>query len=217
MGRGGPTFVSRDRETLMLRSVPPFLLVVLLLCPASVIHAAPLVDISWTVSGGQFSGLSNGAVTGGTVRFTPFFPITTPFVTHFPGVWSLSLTQSFGAASFKATWNAGALVLTGVAFQAPSNPGTFSNVTTVSTHGFNLALVTDLVAGMGPFSPIGGSGFVSGEHSIATFAHTFTVAAGSEVRTFVPEPTTGSLIGLGLVIMGVVGGGRRAAHRARRA
>jgi hypothetical protein len=45
--------------------------------------------------------------------------------------------------------------------------------------------------------------------------HRFFV--GNEVRTFVPEPATGTLVGLGLVLMGFVGGSRGAAARARRA
>ncbi len=50
-------------------------------------------------------------------------------------------------------------------------------------------------------------------YGTATGGHVFTV--GSEVRTFVPEPATGPLLGAGLGLLGLAGGGGRIAARRR--
>jgi hypothetical protein len=198
--------------------------------------AAPLVSVSYDVTGGAFHGpSSSGAITGGSVIFTPVVPTTTPFTA--PGVWSVSLTGASGFVHISSVHSLLVLPLgagTPAVYRASFWP---QYLLSFSSNG----LVLPASYGVPRFSlrqtiytPVwyGAWGVTAaGPPDTGTcpappccpdcggpepgVEHRFYV--GNEVRTYIPEPATGTLVGLGLVLMAFAGGSRGAAARARRA
>jgi hypothetical protein len=185
--------------------------------------AAPLLSVSYEVTGGSFSGdWSSGAITSGTLAYSPTVPTSTPFTAS--GEWILSLNGPSG--SFRVTFLASARVyadeMIPVRYYTYPSDAWGQVVGPVYSNGQLLVPAPggvdfDLRGGAGPPGPttwVGAQTRVPPDFWTTLFFHRFTV--GTEVRTFVPEPATGTLVGLGLVFMGFVGGSRRAAAHARR-
>jgi hypothetical protein len=196
-----------------------FVIAVAFVVTSDTASAAPLKNVSYEVTGGTFNGLySSGAIVSGTVTYTPTVPTSTPFTTYEPGNWNLALSGPSG--TFQVTFVASALVF------SPANSFVIYAAAAVPTHGPVLSNGYLLPHEGVRFFTFGGPGYsIIIRGSIPCCApcpdcgtpigHGFEV--GNEVRTFVPEPATGTLVGLGLVLMGFVGGSRAAAARARRA
>ncbi len=195
------------------------LLAMALLSTSGAARAAPMLSVSFEVAGGSFNGpWSSGAVTSGAFSFTPTTPTSAPFIG--PGVWNVSLLGASG--SFQAAFSAVARVYSyGMAPLYPAFYGIGQVIGAVKTNGieytdfpngvrFNIDgsvlawNIGALVDAPGPCP----------DCSVTLFVHDFTV--GNELRTFVPEPDTGALVGLGLVLIGFVGASRGAAPRNRR-
>jgi hypothetical protein len=199
---------------------------------AAAASAAPLLSVSYDVTGGTFYGpWTSGPITGGWVKFTPDVPTTTPF--NAPGVWSVYLIGAAGnirmsSAGSPMVWALGAP--TPAVYQASYAPHSFKAFSSnglllpasygiprftlynrVSPGAWGISAAGPPVTRTCPSPPCcpdcGGP-----EPAVR---HLFFV--GNEVRTFVPEPATGALVGLGLVLMAFVGGSRGAAARAGRA
>ncbi len=190
--------------------VGAFIAMVLLLTSGAA-RAAPMLSVSFEVAGGSFNGpWSSGAVTSGAFSFTPTTPTSAPFIG--PGVWNVSLLGASG--SFQAAFSASARVYSyGMAPLYPSFYGIGQVIGAVRTNGIEY---TDLPTGVrfnidgsvlawniGALVDAPGS---CPDCSVTLFVHDFTV--GNELRTFVPEPNTGALVGLGLVLIGFVGASR---------
>jgi hypothetical protein len=167
--------------------------------------AAPLVSVSWSVAGGTFSGLSTGSVGGGSVSFTPFVPVTTPTTTL--GVWSIYLfgTSAFNYFSAQFTSNAvlGATTVSGppaiLVSLGSFLTGSGAPQTTIAPPSFFFS-----ANNAGGFGSVRGAAIFTGLF-FQTITHQFTIQAGSEVRTLVPEPAPGLLVGFGLVLTALVG------------
>jgi hypothetical protein len=186
-------------------------------------NAAPLLSVSYEVVGGSFDGLfSSGPIVSGKVTFTPIVPTSTPFSTYKLGNWNLALSGPSG--SFRATFVKSALVVT------PAYGFLIYTYGGVPTHGPALSngnlLLQGAVSGFTFAAPQGVGGVLNVVRlgtrpggpcpdCGAPLGHMIEV--GNEVRTFVvPEPATGALLGLGLVLMGFAGGSGAVAARARR-
>jgi len=183
--------------------------------------AAPLLSVSYDVTGGTFHGpWSSGAITGGSVVFTPVVPTSTPG--NIPGTWYVHLLGPAGTVQM--TLN--------------STPFVFAEATPRYVYAIGPAVLTNFISnGLAlpttvddpqfyfedEFGIYGATIWARGGACPPTLPdcdgmviyHGFGV--GNEVRTFVPEPATGALVGLGLLLMAFVGGSRGAAARARRA
>jgi hypothetical protein len=172
--------------------------------------AAVVTHIHWDVEGGLFTGssLAHGPITGGAIGWTP------------PG-GSINLTTTNAAGG--GTWT---VILTGPSgyfrLGGPSYPGGGVVSWSVgSPNSFQVAVLDAVEVHPNPgrfcrfitgtcfFSGLGGPG-----PTMKGFSHYFTL--GREVRTVVPEPSTGTLLGLGLGFLGLGGGGGGIAARARR-
>lgn len=182
---------------------------------ASPAFGATVESISYTVTGGTFSGSRlNGPISGGSLTITPQVPISTPGSTTF-FAWRLTLTAGGGSPA-----------ITGVVASAPGPIAGFLQIDTGRVFGTNTASYfrTD-----GLFVPLNHISVASLVHTYSTlqqrgrfiglfinyssgcyciqynsFNHQFTL--GSEVRTTVPAPPVGSLLGLGLLGLVAVGG-----------
>jgi hypothetical protein len=172
--------------------------------PAS---AAPLVSISYSVTGGDFNGqFSSGPITSGAVTFTPAVPTSTPFASYQSGIWNLTLIGPSG--SFLAALAASAIVF------SPAH--TFNIYTAAAFQPLGSVLSNGNLATTGwQFFTFGATGFTNQVRGLIPCCapcpdcgtpglHQFEV--GSEIRTFVPEPATGALVALGLVVVGLMGG-----------
>ena len=195
-----------------------FVIAVALVVTSGAANAARLLSVSYEVTGGDFNGqFSSGPITSGTATFTPTVPTSTPFSSYKPGNWNLALDGPSG--SFQVTLNASAIVF------SPAH--TFNIYAAAAFQPVGPVLSNGYLATEGwEFFTFGATGFTNlVRGSIPCCApcpdcgtpvqHQFEV--GNEVRTFVPEPATGALLGLGLALLGFVGGGRGLAAHARRA
>lgn len=174
--------------------------------------AAQITQIQYDVTSGTYSGPQlSGAITGGSVTVTfPSGPVSTP-----GNVSSIALAVSLSGA-------AGAFQLaitpTGLSGGFAGNPfnAFFYYLISASPVGLSgaspVASVTNgsLDYRVGTYaSPYKSTVFLKGLTTQGgSFHHVFFI--GNEVRTVVPEPTTGTLLGLGL--LGLAG----AASRKRR-
>jgi hypothetical protein len=189
---------------------------------AGAASAAPVSSISWTVTGGNFNGpASFGPIAGGSVVYTPAGgSISTPaFSVNPAGSLAIKLTGMSGI--FAATINT---PLSGVTISSkavyitplfwdytlnplPTNYSGMYSLTRAAARVFALL-------GSGTGSVFGNAFATTTMGTAAYFMHNFTI--GNEVKTIIPEPATGSLLGLGLLTLGVIGTrGRGAAARRR--
>ncbi len=180
-------------------------------------RAAPLTSVSYSVTGGSFNGLfSSGPITSGALTFTPMPPVSTPFSAYEPGTWNLALLGPSG--SFQVTLVGSAFVFSPAHTFDIYGFGPFQPIGAVVSNGNSVTAYwtfftfaaptrgysTNVVRGSIPCcDPCPDCG--------TPVTHGFTV--GNEVRTFLPEPTTGALLGLGLVLVGFVSGIRGRPHR----
>jgi len=202
--------------------------------------AAAISKFSYTVTGGSFYGFSVGPITGGTASFTPTTPVLSSADATIPGTIKLTLTGPSGffqllpfdalrPPSFVgARWcGAGTLFCLGLhasraTIRAISVSHVFSPVGGGTGSSARARFRYDPVfptAGHGEvFAPWGGGCVVGGGHSRTAcpepLRHTFAI--GNEVRTVVPEPTTATLLGVGLLALALGGGGAAGARRQRR-
>jgi hypothetical protein len=198
-----------------------FVIAVAVVLTSGAASAAPLTSVSYTVTGGTFNGaFSSGPITGGSILYTLSVPTSTPFYTYVPGIWNIVLKGPSG--TFKVTASAPAAVFAQPGFVFV--PYSITNTLNGPTSNGNLS-----PPGWGNWFFFAGTGYVNclgngPVYAPGTFCQTLTpnrpyihrFTVGNEVRTFVPEPATSTLVGLGLVLMAFVGGSRGAAARARR-
>jgi hypothetical protein len=189
--------------------------------------AASITQIQWDVTGGTFGGPnSSGAISGGTLTFIPAGGvITTPVtsVNHAGHTFQLNLTGPSGSFQmyFPATAHSYGrdhlYDLSLSAFSAFAHPAPYitasawvvSGGASVSVPGayFYVAVAGGL--GSGSVFPAIYNYISSGSYSTFYASHIFTL--GNEVRTDVPEPTTGLLLYAG--IFGVIAAGGTTARR----
>jgi hypothetical protein len=189
------------------------------LATAGQAFAAEISQFSWSVTGGTFGGsggnFATGAITSGSVVYTPpGGSVATPAGLITGGSAAISLVGTLG--SFSAVVNAGGA---GASIGAPSMFLFTSFPIDTAVPGFSAG-----TAGSGSINSawvFGGgcgiSGFicVQGYNSMsASFVHRLQL--GVEVRTVVPEPATGTMLGLGLLGIGMATRARGAAARWRR-
>jgi hypothetical protein len=212
MERGNPTHAAAGKDAASLHVI----LFLLCLCVSSAAVAAPLISVSYDVTGGSFNGPnSTGPITSGTVTFVPTTPISTPFFSA--GQFDIKLSGPSGTFRMIGSKIAKLYAL-GSPNQIYVEPGGPA-LQQVSSGGFP---VTNELKGL-VFHLYGGFGLDTGRirgyfkccapcpDCGIPFGHPFEF--GNEVRTFVPEPSTGLLLGLGLSGLGVAGGARRAARK----
>jgi hypothetical protein len=199
--------VLRLRCLLLIAAAATFLLT----GPAS---AASISQVQWSVTAGSFSSptLANGLVEGGSLTFRPFAgTVSTSFVGTHSGYFSFSAVGSPGNTFGLSPWSgslflspgSGAFMSVSFFAQAYSGGGALPSARIASI----VPLFKQLYMALGSGS-LGAAG-ISGR--IGAFTHTFTL--GNEVRTgVVPEPTTGALLGLGLLV-GLAGTAARTRRR----
>jgi hypothetical protein len=168
--------------------------------------ATPLTSISWTVTGGSLftSGVmgTTAPITGGSVVWTPSSVISTPTImplqTPHPGSLRITL-QSAG---------------TSVALTFLSLIGTITPLYAVLGGPFPVP-ANDAFASVNYFAAYQVA-YVFFLNSISTHDSHIAVL-GQEVRAVVPEPSTGSLLALGLIVLTWTAGAgtRRRGGRAR--
>jgi len=189
-----------------LARIAPIVLLAVILAPAAPAVAAPISQITWDVVGGSFSSsaLANGPVTGGTVVWTPGAGTAdTASAAFHPGTFNFLATAAGGLQHFSLPAAYGSVYLA---------PGSYVGVFSSFFHGQAAS-----AGGLFPAPPGGGfptlasiirTIFITGGTGTASFLHVSGFSAqtanhylllGNEVKTFVPEPATGSLLGLGLI------------------
>ena len=173
-------------------------------------EAASISKISWTVTGGIFGGaaLAIGPITGGSLTWTPFGGsiVTSPgTAASGSGIWTLSLT---GPAGFFGVAGPGGVFL----INPVSAAGSFTAVVPAFSGTGGGFTVPTVVAFARSFAAIGGfgSGLLAHVSMPAGAPVTHSFLLGAEVRTAVPAPAAGPLVGLGLIGLGA------AAVRSRR-
>jgi hypothetical protein len=196
--------------------------------------AAPWMEITYDVVSGTFSGPHlSGAITGGSIMWTVprtgqtskkgtvdsfscFYGnllgnycgyIQTMHLTGTAGSFTLLQPQRLDYA-WLSKWYA-RLRGNGNGFIAASSGGYYVNYGGVGV----IQMKYPTFLSSPPTAPF------SNHLGVAQVTHFFHHAIlGNEVRTWVPEPSTGALLALGLGVMGVVGGGSGSlAARVRRA
>jgi hypothetical protein len=184
------------RRFLLFATAASFLL-------AGTASAGSITQVQWSVTGGGFSStsLANGPALGGTLTFTPFAgTITTNLLAPHAGSFAFNAFGNPGNTLFLSPWSASlsispsfsAFISTfswaGQAFSG-GNLAPFGMVATVAPV-FRHLLISQTVGNLTVTH-------VSGIFGVARH----TLALGNEVRTAaVPEPTTGALLGLGLLV-----------------
>lgn len=184
-----------------------------LLLAATPASAALITEISWDVTGGTFDGtVAGGAITGGSVVWTaPGGGVTTAFVGP-GGTLQIVLSGTTGYA--KGTVAAVVVQSLAAGFKANVGPVTPFVVGTappgsipadnVMLGGATSTFMAN-VAGSGS-STLFWSGLFTSLTS-STLSSNILFAFGNEVRTVVPEPSTATLFGLGLLALGGACGG----------
>lgn len=183
---------------------------------ASPASAVQISQVSYEVTGGTFDGaLSSGAITGGSAVWTVpgGYGVSTPVTTSggYAGLLQVILTGPSGY--FRATWDAFGLRINPTRFGASG-----ASLTVGVRTGTGSDLVSVFVGGFGYESPLSQSGLVRDYtrpyYAVDKFGHSFEI--GNEVRTIVPEPSTATLLGLGLIASAAVGSCAARARRGRR-
>ena len=165
--------------------------------------AAPLLSVSYTVTGGLFNGPGlAGAITGGSVVYAAPSPfLATPqSCTTIGACGSIVTLQLLGPAG---GWTLLSpvqviMIITGPTLAFGFTSG-FPNTATVAFHSgisaiYSRPLTTMIFAN--------NTGYIRAGVA-ATYKHIIFI--GNEVRTFVPEPMTATLLGLGLALFGFAG------------
>jgi hypothetical protein len=186
--------------------------------------AAPFASVSYAIQAGSTAtgNLGNTVVItpGGTLTFTPpggGLSIGLPCVgacgsivvptfaftknlTAFTGAFSIAAAVGFTLNVTKASL-ATALAPIGVTWptQIPLLPPVLVPAGLAVLKNGSTFTATFSNSGLSPTTPI----------------RTFGLALGNEVRVFVPEPSSGLLLGAGLGLLGLAGGGGRIAARRR--
>jgi hypothetical protein len=199
--------------------------------------AALISKFSYTVTGGTFNGPnSTGPITGGSASFTPQEPIDTAtpatrvsvrgtinltlngpsgFFRLFPRPGSAAVgLRSHHTIPFASTrfwWSAS----TGHRFGARTGLASASLIDRLPVGYAGGASVLPHCSGL-PCAGLSGIARVAvGAYRRAPLLYDFATL-GNEVRTVVPEPTTASLLGLGLLALAFGGGGAAGVRRMRR-
>ena len=108
------------------------------------------------------------------------------------------------------------VVLTSLALDLFSGGGTgtvFGNAFTANWVSALSNLYYDNSLGSGNFT-FSGNITVAGLGVLGS-AFTFNILLGNEVRTVIPEPSTGLMVAMGLGLLGIAGSGRRIARKVR--
>ena len=212
----------------LFRRSAAVLVVLFMVLSASQASAALIAQISWQVTGGtfDFDGImspAKGAITGGSLLFmAPAGGIESTSASGYGGSWNVILSGLSGFFEMSLAPGSGFISITTTGFY-----GAFRGVPVAASGPNPTALVANQI-----LSPTGGfygyltynlsatgyrQGYVVGYtgNDGMLFTHSFTL--GNEIRTVVPEPATATLLGLGLLVLGVVaaGGGTSAQLRRR--
>ena len=182
---------------------------VAILLTATPAKAAPLLSMSYDVIGGNFSagpddGKAVGAITGGT--FVINFPAATasaPFACSFCATAVITAFNASNTVHFSWSWT-GLIVNATKGFAAANAyPNAYVSTPTFVSAGVGPSLVTYVYSmvqipnGNDLTELLNLRGLGGTQAPYAHVYHGFVV--GNEVRTFVPEPSTAPLAGLGLL------------------
>ena len=184
-------------------------------------QAAQVTSVSYTVTGGTFSGPNlSGAITGGSVTYnapSPYLSTSTRcfglgdcgsivslVLTGPAGTWSLLAPLQIATATIYPTVFLGGF-LRGFYNQNKQAANFQSGASVLSG-----AIISTAFARAGYYTPNIGAIRYSG--TSPGMSHAFTI--GNEIRTVVPEPGIDALLSLGL--LGLAAGGATRARRRRR-
>ena len=190
------------------------------------VEAAQITSIKYDVTGGTRSfergGTPYASIAGGSVTYispTPFLSTPITCLTSCPGSLIVRLEMMYSPPFLGTSSRAYSLL----GYAGATVPHLVVGQDVMSFRGLNggpcgfagcsLFLANDFLL---QYNDLVKYGFVYHvEGSATTYYFSFTV--GNEVRTLVPEPSTATLLALGLGLMGVAGSGAGWARRARRA
>lgn len=183
---------------------------------------AAYLQISYTVTGGSFAGPNlSGAITGGIVSYR-----TNNGVTSLPtGYACLTVAGCGTLTKVTLTGTPGSFtLLASVPLSRLSLAGGTTTLVAVAygvASGFRSGGVTPAVnwylnAAVGPACTLCAPPYGPGGYGLFTGTANHRPTFGAEIRTLVPEPSTATLLGLGVLSVGCMVGGGSAARWRRR-